>query len=417
MHLMFSQSSELRRITLWIVLVKIMYLSSVCIALQLWPNFDAERSQIIDVMWFPTNAMRRLDNVQAPFTKYLTTWDSRHYLVLCEKGYSKGLHSCAFYPMWPLVIRCVSNVTGGSCVTIAMTLANIFSTAACVILYHIVMHRFGKSVALWCLVFLMGFPGSVFYQFMYSESLFLLLVMLLWLGLEREHYPLAISAACLLPLCRAVGIFCILPVVLHVLRGGPFFRHAFWQRWIADKAPTGAFLLTTQPSPGPPHWRLYTLLLAPLAGWAGYLGLMWSWTGNPFEGIQAQRFWGVHSITNLVNLWHFVAAYFAPTTWHDFRGSALDRCAFTLLVYCLPIIWRLGKDLVLWTCALGVLPAMSGMFTSFTRFESTVFPLFIGLAVFFCGIRRKWPAVVFLALSISLHGILLWRFVNYRWAG
>ena len=144
---------------------------------------------------------------------------------------------------------------------------------------------------------------------------------------------------------------------------------------------------------------------------------MWVWTGNSFEGMEAQRFWGVHSISNLWNLPKFIIGFFEPTTWHGFRGSLLDRCTFMLLVYCFPLIWQLGKDMVMWTYILGILPAMSGTFTSFTRFASSVFPMFIALAVVFVGMKRKWPLVIILVLSAVLHGILLWRFVNFRWAG
>jgi hypothetical protein len=191
----------------------------------------------------------------------------------------------------------------------------------------------------------------------------------------------------------------------------------------------------------------YTLLLAPLLGWAAYLTLMWSWTGNPLEGIQAQKHWGVHSITNLVNVPKCVIGLFNPTEWHAFTGSLLDRCMFILLLYTLPLQWRLGKDLLVWTYVLGVLPAMSGTFTSFTRFESTAFPMFIALAVFLnteCGVRsaepptgnaecgmrnaestlRFRPSRLLAALRwgllgafIVLHLWLLWRFVNFRWAG
>lgn len=90
---------------------------------------------------------------------------------------------------------------------------------------------------------------------------------------------------------------------------------------------------------------------------------------------------------------------------------------FIFMLYTLPLIWRLGKDILVWTCVLGIIPAMSGTFTSFTRFESTVFPVFIALAVFFVGRKRRWPLIAFLILSAVLHGVLVWRFVNFRWVG
>jgi hypothetical protein len=45
------------------------------------------------------------------------------------------------------------------------------------------------------------------------------------------------------------------------------------------------------------------------------------------------------------------------------------------------------------------------------------FPLFIALAMFFGRKDRRWALTGVLAISIGLHVWLLWRFVNFRWAG
>lgn len=66
---------------------------------------------------------------------------------------------------------------------------------------------------------------------------------------------------------------------------------------------------------------------------------------------------------------------------------------------------------------LGIAPAMSGTFTSFLRYESTVFPLFIALAASVVRFERAWPKRFCLIAGATLHGLLLWQFVNYRWAG
>src|SRR5437667_2738982 len=167
--------------------------------------------------------------------------------------------------------------------------------------YQVVAGRFGKTVALWALVLLVVFPGSLFFQFIYSEPLFFLLVMALWLGLERERYDWACTAACLLPLSRPVGIFCVLPIAWHLLNKKPLRSFGWLQRWISRQPEFGEAVRKEDVTVAWSHWRYYGLLAAPLLGWAVYFGLMWTWTGNPLEGIQAQRFWGVHSITNLVN--------------------------------------------------------------------------------------------------------------------
>ena len=166
-------------------------------------------------------------------------------------------------------------------------------------------------------------------------------------------------------------------------------------------------------SPYRPWW----LLAAPLLGWGIYLALMWYWTGNPFEGFAAQKSWGVHSIGNLVNVPKFVFGFFTPTAWHEFTGSLLDRCLFLVLLWCLPVLWRLDKGLLVWTYVLGILPAMSGTFTSYTRFASCVFPVFIALGVFLERREWRWLRYGLLAVFLLLHIVLVWRFVNFRWAG
>jgi hypothetical protein len=208
----------------------------------------------------------------------------------------------------------------------------------------------------------------------------------------------------------------VLPIAWYLVNRKPLRQLAWLHKLTSDKTKSKQ-LAPSDPITEGEILRSYGLLAAPLLGWAAYFGLMWAWTGNPFEGIEAQRFWRAHSISNLINVPKFVIGFFTPTVLHDFRGSMLDRWLFILLLCTLPLVWRAGKDLLIWTYVLGILPAMSGTFTSFTRYASTVFPMFIALAVFFTSLKYKWPLVLFIILSVTLHVVLLWRFVNFRWAG
>ncbi|MHB8523715.1 MAG: mannosyltransferase family protein [Limisphaerales bacterium] len=400
-----------RRVLRWVLLVKVVYLGAIYLALRLWPDMDVAKFYEVMMHWPRTGG--------PVFASHFATWDAAHYLYLSEAAYAPGVRSCAFYPLWPLFIRWGSLFTGGSDVITGMVLANGLSAAAWVLFHRVVAGRFSESAAHWALAWLIVFPGSLFYQFIYSEPVFLLLVMGLWLGLERRQYGVAWVSALLLPLARGVGVFCVLPIGWHLLMRRPVgaMRRWEWAKREQLRMESGAPNCGAGNSESAPTRLPYGLLLAPLLGWGIYFALMWGWTGNPFEGIEAQKYWGVHSIGNLWNVPKFVIGWFTPTAWHAFQGSMLDRLMFMFLIYTAPVVWRLGKDLVVWTYVLGILPAMSGTFTSYTRFAAVAFPVFVALAVFFePRARRGWRWGLLAGLG-ALHLILLWRFVNFRWAG
>jgi len=429
-----AKLKERQKIVLGLMGFKMAYLSILLGALGLRPDFEQATARAIQAGWFATVDAEFWPDNQAGLARHFATWDAAHYLVLSDQGYSNGLRSCAFYPLWPLLVRWFSALTGGSHIISGVILANLFSLAGWILFYHVARKRFGEPVARGALALLIAFPGSLFYQFIYTESLFFLLLMLLWYGLEQRRYAAAGIAALLLPLTRAVGVFSVLPIawvwlVRNVaaprasaaLSSDSSLRHSHempLQRGSAALS-SDSSLRRSDETPLQPLRRMgeWSLLIAPPVGLLVYFALMWSWTGNPFEGMEAQKYWKAHSISNLWNVPKFVLGFFEPTSWHAFQGSALDRCAFLLLLYCLPLLWRMGKDLLIWTYVLGILPAMSGTFVSFTRFESTAFPVFIALAVFFTNRKSRWPLAGFIIALAALHLILLWRFVNYRWTG
>ena len=381
------------------------------------------------------------------FASHFTGWDAGYYLSLSEQGYRTGDRACAFNPLWPLMVRWSSPLAGGNHLLAGLILANLFSAAGCLLFFVLTWQRFGSSAAKLGLIFLLLFPGSLFFQFVYSEPLFFLLVMFLWWGLDRGSYAVAAAAAFLLPLARGVGLFVVLPIGWQVVEPvGQWLRdRTCLTSPILKRMECGSASLRCDASGKPKiapdleggggvnneggqirpgaslslrilGWRVW-LLAAPLAGWGAYLVLMACWTGNPFEGLEAQKYWGVHSVWNLINPPKFVLGLAAPTAWHAFTGSLLDRCVFLLVLYAMPLIWRMGKDMVVWTVMLALVPAMSGTFTSFIRFASCAFPVFIALGIFCSSPQRRILRYSLLALFTALHAVLLWRYANCRWAG
>lgn len=400
----------------WICLLKCIYLLMLCLALKLWGKYEH-----FGILYWPQIANH-------VFLNHFIPYDGSFYLSLCENGYRAGARDCAFYPLWPAILKLASWLNVDGVIITGLILSNSLSVTAWLLLHQMVARRYGIKVAKWSLIFLIAFPGSLFYQFIYSESLFLFLLMGLWWGLESKRFALAFGLALLLPLSRPVGVFCVVPILWHL---GTISRPNCWKRQ------KGLLAFLTQPTsvPGaqnaiaPPlaepdalvskscevDWR-WLVVLAPICGWALYLSLMYIWTGNPFEGFAAQKYWGVHSISNLWNLPKFILAWFNPSSWHGFSGSLLDRCTFLLVIYCIPILWKIDKRLLAWLFVLGILPAMSGTFTSSTRYLSVAFPLFIALGFFFERTDRRLFRYCLLGVFVSLHATLVWRYVNFQWA-
>ncbi len=391
---------------------KVLYFGLLAGALLLWP----ERN---DHLFHSRRQLWRSDETLT-FQSHFVSWDAEHYLFLSENGYKAGAPQCAFYPLYPLLIRWTSSSEQNSDVLAGLVLSNGLSAIALSLLYHMSKRYFGERIAILTLALLAVFPGSLFFQFIYTESLFLFLTMLFWLGLDRRKPALVAIAGFLLPLTRAVGIFCVFPLA-----------YAFWFgaridcRFESPSESSGASKMEAG-SWGVggalvvPNWSLQTkvlLSLIPFLGWGVYFFLMWWWTGNSLEGFAAQRRFGVESVRNLFHPVVFVVKFFNPTDWHEFKSSVLDRASFVLLLYTLPVIWKLDRRWFIWAFFLGVVPAVSGGFTSYTRFLSVVFPFFIALAVFLSNPRWRWLKWLTLTVFAILHVILVWRFVNYRWAG
>ncbi len=415
------------RAVLTLTAVKVGYLAIVTVALFLWGDMDVATFFKLGRHWPQEGG--------PVFASHFATWDAAHYLFLSEVGYARDAPSCAFYPLWPLLMRLSSHFTGGSHVVAGMILANVFSLAGLVIFTKHVRYRWGWPAMKLSLVLLLLFPGALFFQFIYSEGLFFLLVMLLWVGLDRRCYGFAGVSAFLLPLTRAVGLFCVFPIFWHVLNHTlPGWLSGSRVRWpclpaFGENQTSGVsddpLSQATQPRASAASATrvsvasasAWWLLFVPLLGWGTYLMLMFYWTGDAFEGFAAQKYWGVHSVWNLVDIPKFVVGYCTPTHWHEVAGSLLDRCMFVPLLYGLPFLWRLDKSLFVWAIVLGVAPAMSGTFTSYTRFVSCAFPMFIAMALFLGKPERRHLRCGTLVVFATLHAVLLWRFVNFRWAG
>ena len=164
-------------------------------------------------------------------------------------------------------------------------------------------------------------------------------------------------------------------------------------------------------------WNYWLLLLAPLAGYAAYFGLMHLNTGNAFEGFDAQKAYPYSpSIKNMFNFAGLSEAFLNARSFDGMMDSLLDRALFVLLVLLLPLVWRLNRTWFFYTAAAGVVPALTSWFMSYRRYFLVCFPAFVILAQLSTKTRR-WVFWYYVALLAALQVWGLKQFLTFNWAG
>jgi hypothetical protein len=193
-------------------------------------------------------------------------WDGVWYIRIASHGYASYPDSQAFFPLYPLLVHYLGRALGGEfeLAGIVISLACFF--ALCLMLYKLVAREFSPRVGFWTVVFLSFFPTSLFFQAVYTESLFLLLIVTCFYFSRRGTWPLAGLAGLLATATHISGIVLLLPMALLYL------RERGWE---------------------PRRIRLSaaSLLLVPsgLALWMAYLKLTF---GDPLIFRRAQNHWG-----------------------------------------------------------------------------------------------------------------------------
>ncbi len=165
---------------------------------------------------------------------FLTTWyhwDVGAYASVAAQGYS-SLHDTVFFPLWPLLLRGVGSLFGGSLVSYyvaGLLLANIFFYLALVIFYCLLAVDFDAAIARNALFYLSFAPYGLYFFAGYTESLFLLLCLLVFFCLQHERWWLAGLCGFLAALTRSQGVLLVVPFMVVLVRR--FWLHREQTTW------------------------------------------------------------------------------------------------------------------------------------------------------------------------------------------
>jgi hypothetical protein len=338
-----------------------------------------------------------------PYHRYDTGW----YLGIAIDGYSDPAFT-AFAPLYPVVVGAFEWLTlglmGGNFVLAGTLVSTAFALVAFIILYRLAEAHFAAfrpaqaaDYALTPIVLLIVFPTAFFLLIPYNESLYLTLVLGMFVALQRERWLLAGVLAALAVLSRFHGIVLVAPMVWvaarHVLAASADLRWKAALRTLPAVlgAPVGAaaLLLFVRAQ------NLADPVTSMGAGWGGTFALPHTIALAYIErALDGTAFWYEHETVVLILLALVVVGL-------GFRQVRQGRMRMEYMLYA-------GATLLLSLS----LPGIGPQYGSVSRHLVLLFPCFFVLASLFHG-RRTMPVIVVLSALYQL--ILIVRFTHWVW--
>lgn len=327
-------------------------------------------------------------------------WDAVHYVTIAHDGYIL-VPLTAFFPLFPLLIRTVGFLLGGSVMAdyaAGLLIANSCFYGVLVLFYHLVSKDFGHRTAKYALIYLAFAFYGIFFFVGYTESLFLLLTLAAFLFLRRGKaldWWLAGVCGFLAALTRPTGVILIVAFLsLFVQRFGLrslLTRERWWQKLNA----------------------VLSMLLIP-AGLLTYILYQWLTLGNPWLfTIEQTRIWErslAFPWVGFINAIQLVVSGGSLVGLTDTVFTLVPLVALIMGWKLLPLHYRLYSL----TMILVVLcePSQKEGLMSVPRLLLVIFPIYILFAIWSKDRRIACYLMIPSVIFFIIHTMLL---ASYGW--
>ena len=336
------------------------------------------------------------------FTDIWARWDSDFFLRIAQNGYDGA--SAAFHPLYPALVAVLGRVLFGHYLLAGLIVSLACCLGSFLLLYRLAEERLGPEGAERSVLYLAVFPMSLFLQAVYSESLFLLLVLAAFAVAERNRFATAGVLAGLAILTRAAGI-ALLPALALLA----------WRERDRLRALGGVALAL-------PVAAIYPLVL-------------WQQVDDPWAFSHAQDRWHRHVSPagplggvwdGAVSAWRGLEQFVVGHGTHvaganQMHAAAENLQAFVFLVLFVAltvVAWRrFGAPYGLFAAVSLAIPlsypSSRWPLLSLPRFGLVIFPLFLALAALTSGRPRLHNAVV--ACSALFLGVAVVQWALWQW--
>jgi len=324
---------------------------------------------------------------QNEFLNLQVRWDTGWYFGLASEGYKYvpdrplDQQNIVFFPAFPLAMRVVSRLLGGSTsgYMLGGTLVAIGAFfCALSYLYRFACDTLGDndraSYSVWLTA---TFPFALFYGAIYSESLYLLGAIGAFYHFRRGEFWRAGAWGLLVGLTRPNGCFLSVPLAILALA-------AWMPEWLAGGS------AAAKRSAIVPAARLSGLTPAlaaaamPGVGMLLYSAFIWWLTGNPLQWAAGHLAWGreYRGLSVLVTeRYEYLSQGGLYAYTSQIPADLLNGLgALFVLVAVWPVARRLGLAYAVFIVINLLPPLAAGGFLSAGRFSAVLFPAFVWFA-------------------------------------
>ncbi len=159
-----------------------------------------------------------------PLINMWARWDSHWYLSIAKSGYQFNPHgpsTAAFFPLYPRLMRLVRHFVpmrqDAGWMVAGIILSNIALVVALCYLVLLIRMDFEKEIADRAVWYVLIFPVTLFFSAVYTESLFLALVVPAFYYARKSRWLVASLLGFIAARCRSPGFLLIVPFAFEYL--------------------------------------------------------------------------------------------------------------------------------------------------------------------------------------------------------
>lgn len=320
-------------------------------------------------------------------------FDGVYYLTISQYWY-RGLDQ-AFFPLYPITIWIFTNifVVNPSAAGTAVSILSLFLLLLC--FYKLlVVDKFKKS-PFWVIILFISFPTSFFLVNIYTESLFILLILLSFYLARTKHRLASSIVAAFASGTRVVGIFLLPALFLE-----------FYTQMREDKKKINVRSFVSYFSP---------LIFVPL-GLLSYMGFLWYKYSDPLLFVHIQPAFGAgRSGGEIILLPQVLYRYLkiflsVPFASMTFFISFLEITSLIAGIIILFLAYKnkIRKSYIVFSFLVLIFPTLSGTLSSLPRYILASFAVFIFLG----QINSRTVKILLIIFGFILQAILTVLFLQ-----